>query len=135
MCKYRRNVVWYCIFFVANIVNNAQILCQYLQILKKYCPTQIFRKYFINIVQSYLSNIVQMIQDLCANNVHILCKYCTIYYMNIVEYCSYSVQILNNNCANNVQKWCAYIVEVLCKMLFKYFKNIVQIFCKYYPNI
>ena len=48
-------------FVVANIVNIAQILCQYLQILKKYCPTQIFRKYFINIVQSYLSNIVQMI--------------------------------------------------------------------------
>ena len=86
-------------------------------------------------MQSYLSNIVQMVYDFCANNIHILCKYCTIYYENIVEYSSYSVQILNNNCANNVQKWCAYIVEVLCKMLFKYFKNIVQIFCKYYPNI
>ena len=48
-------------FVVANIVNIAQISCKYLQILKKYCPTQIFRKYSINIMQSYISNIAQMI--------------------------------------------------------------------------
>ena len=91
----------------------------------------------------YCTNFLQIFK-INVQILYILSKYCTVHYVNIVEYCSYSIKILNNNCANNVQKWCAYIVEVevLCKMLFKYIQiiqeycsNIVQVLYKYLVNV